>query len=112
MRKCGACVLRAAPAAAVPAPTAACVLAFSRTAMLGDDGVVRRIDEMAASELLPGASSYCKTCRKRTWLSDDAAVDVAAAALDFWHQWRANKRIATSMERMRARIAGKTRTPA
>ena len=74
--------------------------------MHGDGGILSRVDELAASELLPGASSYCKACRKRTWLSDDAAAaDTNAAVLYFWHQWRANKRIASSMERMRARLA-------
>jgi len=106
MRQCGTCVLRRAPAgAASVAPSAACVVLFSSTTMHGDGGILSRVDELAASELLPGASTYCKACRKRTWLSDDAAaVDINASVLYFWHQWRANKRIASSMERMRSRV--------
>ncbi len=112
MRKCGTCVLRITPAgaasAASAAPSVACVVAFSSTTMHCDGGILSRVDELAASELLPGDSSYCKACCKRTWLSDEAAAaDPNDAVLYFWHQWRANKRIASSMERMRVRLARK-----
>ncbi len=110
MRKCGRCFFggeshaaSAAASAAAAAPSAACVLVFSSTSMHGDGGVLRRIDELAASQMVPRASSYCKTCRRKTWLCGDSS-DLSAAALDFWHQWHTGKRIARSLERMRKKL--------
>ncbi len=109
MRKCGRCSFggeshaASAAAAEAAAPSAACVLVFSSTSMHGDGGVLRRIDELAASQMVPRASSYCKSCRRKTWLCEDSS-DLSAAALDFWHQWHTGKRIALSLERMRKKL--------
>lgn len=100
MRKCGRCTFGGK---AHGAPSAACVLVFSSTSMHGDGGVLGRIDELAASEMVPRASTYCKSCRRQTWLCEDSA-DLGAAAIDFWHQWHAGKRIARSMARMRQKL--------
>ena len=110
MRKCGRCFFGAEShaASAAAAPSAACVLVFSSTSMHGDGGVLGCIDELAASEIVPRASTYCKSCRRKTWLCEDSS-DLSAAALDFWHQWRTGKRIALSLERMRKKLKG---TPA
>ncbi len=93
MRKCGRCFFggESHAAAAAAAPSAACVLVFSSTSMHGDGGVLRRIDELAASQMVPRASSYCKSCRRKTWLCGDSS-DLSAAALDFWHQFGFNLR--------------------
>jgi hypothetical protein len=104
MRKCGRCTFGGPPhGAPSAAPWAACVLVFSRTSMHGDSGVLRRIDELAASEMVPRASTYCKSCRRQTWLCEDSA-DLGAAALDFWHQWHTGKRIARSLAPMRQKL--------
>lgn len=108
MRKCGACQHRDAPSAP---PSAACVVAFARTSMDGNDGILQNITGLAASKTVPGASAYCKACRANTWLCQESG-GLDAAALAFWHQWHSGKRIGRSLARMQKLLAKKRKSKA
>lgn len=103
MRKCGACQHRGAPSAP---PSAACVVAYARTSMDGDAGILQHIAGLAASKTVPRASAYCKACRANTWLCQESS-ELDAAALDFWHQWQSGKRIGRSIAVMQKLLAKK-----
>jgi Fe-S-cluster-containing dehydrogenase component len=97
VRKCGVCAHRNSRVS--DAPSAACVVAFARKNMDGADGVLAHIVALAATKVMPRASSYCMTCRACTWLCDENK-ELCAAAVDFWHEWRANERMSQSMAAM------------
>lgn len=104
MRSCGECEFQGRPRAA---PSAACVLVFGRTRMDGDEGILRHMAALARSQTVARASAYCKRCRVLTWLCEEQAADLDAAALDFWRQWESGSRIARSMALMQKALAKK-----
>ena len=98
MRKCAVCVHGTKLPRA--APSAACVLAFSRSRMEGPGGVLEHIASMTAEEAVPMASAYCKACRRTTWLCTEG-LDLSAAAVDFWQQWHASDQIRRALNTIR-----------
>ena len=77
MRSCGKCKFEGRPRAA---PSAACVLAFGRTRMDGDDGILPHMAALAGGKTVARASAYCKRCRASTWLCEEQAAGLDAAA--------------------------------
>jgi len=109
MRSCGKCKFEGRPRAA---PSAACVLAFGRTRMDGDDGILPHMAALAGGKTVARASAYCKRCRASTWLCEEQAAGLDAAALDFWHQWQSGLRIARSLALMQKVLAAKPKNKA
>lgn len=68
------------------APSAACVLVFSRKTFHGRDGILAQMEAMSADAHAPLASAYCMHCRRCTWLSR-AESDINPDCVDFMRHW-------------------------
>jgi hypothetical protein len=108
LRKCAVCVHGTNHGTKLTraAPSAACVLAFSRSRMEGPDGVLELIEGMTGGEAVPMASAYCKACRRTTWLCS-ADLDLSAAAVDFWQRWHASGNIKRALAIIRKHCSQK-----
>ena len=80
MVECGVCRFGSSPAPFTPA--AAFVLMFAGKSMAE---VLASTDARASGRVVAGCSSYCKTCRRVTWLSRHESV--ADALVRHEHDW-------------------------
>ena len=91
--QCGKCRHGAVDPDTPCAPASYALVLYTGATALSD--AVRQASAEAFTEMVPGASAFCASCQRVTWLSRDD--DMATAVLGFRHRWNSTKRMRMSV---------------